>query len=152
MTRCNTQANDMATTTNNWRTPGTSVSGRYTTPLTTFSSAHHRPMMVSASSGVSVILAPRPPRHTSSHHDPSHASSLATLLTPKVTGAMTLSLIVCTPRGMCTLSRWCSLFFRFLRLRPLRRRPPRPLHGAMRGGSPRWPPRHGALCRHHQAS
>ena len=28
MARCNTQANDMATTTNNWETPGTSVSGR----------------------------------------------------------------------------------------------------------------------------
>ena len=32
MTRCNTQANDMATTANNWKTPGTSVSGRYNTP------------------------------------------------------------------------------------------------------------------------
>ena len=32
MTRCNTQANDTATTRNNWRTPGTSVSGRYNTP------------------------------------------------------------------------------------------------------------------------
>ena len=32
MIRCNTQANDMATTTNNWTTPGTSVSGPYNTP------------------------------------------------------------------------------------------------------------------------
>ena len=30
MTKCNTQANDMATTTNNWRTPGASNPGRYT--------------------------------------------------------------------------------------------------------------------------
>ena len=32
MIRCNTQANDRATTTNNWRAPGTSVSGRHNTP------------------------------------------------------------------------------------------------------------------------
>ena len=32
MTRCNTQTNDMATTANNWRTPSTSVLGRYNTP------------------------------------------------------------------------------------------------------------------------
>ena len=32
MMRCNTQANDKATIANNWRTPGTSVSGRYNTP------------------------------------------------------------------------------------------------------------------------
>ena len=32
MERCNMQANDKATTTNNWRTPGTSVSGRHNTP------------------------------------------------------------------------------------------------------------------------
>ena len=32
MTRCNTQANDMAMTKNNWKTPGTSVSGRHNTP------------------------------------------------------------------------------------------------------------------------
>ena len=63
-----------------------------------------------------------------------------TLLTPKVTGAMILSLIVCTPRGTCTLSRRCSLFFRFLRLRLLPRRPPCPLPGVMRGGNPRRPP------------
>ena len=32
MARCNTQTNDKATTANNWKTPGTSVSGRYNTP------------------------------------------------------------------------------------------------------------------------
>ena len=32
MARCNTQAKDKATTANNWRTPGTSVSRRYNTP------------------------------------------------------------------------------------------------------------------------
>ena len=32
MTRCDTQANDMATTVNNWTTAGTSVSGRHNTP------------------------------------------------------------------------------------------------------------------------
>ena len=32
MMKCNTQANDKTTTTNNWTTPGTSVSGRYNTP------------------------------------------------------------------------------------------------------------------------
>ena len=32
MMKCNTQANDMATTATNWTTPGTSVSGRYNTP------------------------------------------------------------------------------------------------------------------------
>ena len=32
MTRCNTQANDMATTANNWKTPGASVSGCHNTP------------------------------------------------------------------------------------------------------------------------
>src|SRR3954470_11733908 len=32
MAKCNTQAHDMATTTNNWRTPGTSDPGRYNTP------------------------------------------------------------------------------------------------------------------------
>ena len=32
MARCNTQANDRATTANNWKTPGASVSGRYNTP------------------------------------------------------------------------------------------------------------------------
>ena len=32
MTRCNTQAKDMATTTNNSKTPGTTVSGRHNTP------------------------------------------------------------------------------------------------------------------------
>ena len=32
MIRCNTQENDKATTSNNWRTPGTSVSGRHNTP------------------------------------------------------------------------------------------------------------------------
>ena len=31
MAICNMQTNDMATTTNNWKTPGASVSGRYTT-------------------------------------------------------------------------------------------------------------------------
>ena len=30
MARCNTQANDKATTANNWKTPGTTVSGRHT--------------------------------------------------------------------------------------------------------------------------
>ena len=29
MIKCNTQANDMATTTNNWQTPGASDPGRY---------------------------------------------------------------------------------------------------------------------------
>ena len=32
MARCNTQANDMAKTTNNWKTPGAMVSGRHNTP------------------------------------------------------------------------------------------------------------------------
>ena len=32
MTRCNTQAKDMATMANNWETPGASVSGRHNTP------------------------------------------------------------------------------------------------------------------------
>ena len=32
MTKCNMQVNDMATTTNNWETPGTSVSRRHNTP------------------------------------------------------------------------------------------------------------------------
>ena len=32
MTRCNTQAKDMTTTANNWKTPGASVSGRHNTP------------------------------------------------------------------------------------------------------------------------
>ena len=32
MARCNTQAKDKATTTNNWKTPGASVSGRHNTP------------------------------------------------------------------------------------------------------------------------
>ena len=30
MAKCNTQANDKATTTNNWRTPGATNPGRYT--------------------------------------------------------------------------------------------------------------------------
>ena len=33
MAKCNTQANDMATTVNNWRTPGASDLGRYSAPL-----------------------------------------------------------------------------------------------------------------------
>ena len=33
MARCNTQANDMATPANNWKTPGTMVSGRYSNLL-----------------------------------------------------------------------------------------------------------------------
>ena len=32
MVKCNTQANDMATTANNWKTPGASDPGRYNTP------------------------------------------------------------------------------------------------------------------------
>ena len=32
MAKCNTQANDMATTANNWQTPGVSNPGRYNTP------------------------------------------------------------------------------------------------------------------------
>ena len=32
MARCNTQANDKATTSNNWKTPGTLVSRGYNTP------------------------------------------------------------------------------------------------------------------------
>ena len=32
MARCNTQANDMAKTANNWKTPGATVSGRHNTP------------------------------------------------------------------------------------------------------------------------
>ena len=32
MARCNTQANDKATTTNNWKTPDATVSGRHNTP------------------------------------------------------------------------------------------------------------------------
>ena len=32
MAKCNTQANDMATTANNWRTPGALNPGRYNTP------------------------------------------------------------------------------------------------------------------------
>ena len=32
MAKCNTPANDMATTTNNWQTLGTSDPGRYNTP------------------------------------------------------------------------------------------------------------------------
>ena len=32
MAKCNTQANDMATTTNNWQTPGASNPGRYNEP------------------------------------------------------------------------------------------------------------------------
>ena len=32
MIKCNTQANDMATTANNWKTPGATVSGRHNTP------------------------------------------------------------------------------------------------------------------------
>ena len=32
MARCNTQAKDMATTANNWKTPGASVSWCYNTP------------------------------------------------------------------------------------------------------------------------
>ena len=32
MMKCNTQAKDMATAANNWKTPGTSVTGRYNTP------------------------------------------------------------------------------------------------------------------------
>ena len=32
MIKCNTQANGMATTANNWRTPGASNPGRYNTP------------------------------------------------------------------------------------------------------------------------
>ena len=32
MAKCNTQANDMAMTANNWQTPGTIDSGRYNTP------------------------------------------------------------------------------------------------------------------------
>ena len=32
MAKCNMQANDMATTANNWTTPGTSVSGHHNTP------------------------------------------------------------------------------------------------------------------------
>ena len=32
MARCNTQAKDKATTTNNWKTPGATVSGRHNTP------------------------------------------------------------------------------------------------------------------------
>ena len=30
--KCNTQANDMAKTAKNWKTPGASVSGRYNSP------------------------------------------------------------------------------------------------------------------------
>ena len=32
MMKCNMQANDLATAVNNWKTPGTSVSGHYNTP------------------------------------------------------------------------------------------------------------------------
>ena len=32
MARCNTQANDKATSMNNWKTPGALVSRRYNTP------------------------------------------------------------------------------------------------------------------------
>ena len=32
MARCNTQANDKATITNNWKTSGATVSGRHNTP------------------------------------------------------------------------------------------------------------------------
>ena len=32
MEKCNTQANDMATTANNWQTPGASNLGRYSSP------------------------------------------------------------------------------------------------------------------------
>ena len=32
MIKCNTQANDMATTANNWRTPGALKPGRYNSP------------------------------------------------------------------------------------------------------------------------
>ena len=32
MMKSNTQANDMATLANNWKTPGATVSGRYNTP------------------------------------------------------------------------------------------------------------------------
>ena len=32
MIRCNTQANDTTTTTNNWKTPGATVSGHHNTP------------------------------------------------------------------------------------------------------------------------
>ena len=32
MIKCNTQANDMATIANNWKTPGATVSGRHNTP------------------------------------------------------------------------------------------------------------------------
>ena len=32
MAKCNTQSNDMATTANNWQTPGASNPGRYNTP------------------------------------------------------------------------------------------------------------------------
>ena len=32
MAKCNTQANDMAKTANNWQTPGASNPGRYNTP------------------------------------------------------------------------------------------------------------------------
>ena len=36
MAKCNTQANDKATTANNWKTPGASVSGHYiATPAVT---------------------------------------------------------------------------------------------------------------------
>ena len=35
MARCNTQANDMATTANDWKTPGASESGRYTKKVPT---------------------------------------------------------------------------------------------------------------------
>ena len=59
-----------------------------TTLLTSSSSVRFRLMMVFASLGVSVILAPRPLLLTNSLPGPFLASSLVILPTPKVTGVM----------------------------------------------------------------
>ena len=59
-----------------------------TTLLTSSSLVRFHLMMVFASSGVSVILAPRPLLLTNSHPGHFLAFSLAILPTPKVTGAM----------------------------------------------------------------
>ena len=100
--------------------------------------------MVSAFSGVSVTLAPRPLLLINSRPGPSLTSFLAILPTPKVIGAMIQSPTagtVINSRDMFTLMSSCSRFSRYRHLRSLLRRGsslPQPL--ADRSAAPRVRP------------
>ena len=81
MARCNTQANDKATTTNNSKTPGTLVSGRYTQePL--YPEGH--PKRIEQDSQRTNTDAPSPSKRKKKKNDRTlHASSEPVIDTPK---------------------------------------------------------------------